>query len=120
MLRLLKSEPVATMAIITAATGVAVILGASEAFCGSVAVLIGTILAFPVRNSVSPVGNVVSTTKAAAQDAARQVASVLTEQTAGKAGSITDTAERLVATAADGAADAALRQLGVSREDRAK
>lgn len=120
LLRLLKGEPVATMAIVTAATGLAVIAGADEKLCGAIGVLIGAILAFPVRNVVTPVASAVETTRKAASDAAAQVASRLDDETAGQVGVITDHAAELVTTAADAAADAALRNLGVSRKDRAR
>lgn len=118
LLRLLKGEPVATMAIVTAATGLAVIAGLDEKLCGAAGVLIGAILAFPVRNVVTPVIAAVATTKAAAHDAAAQVASRLDGETAGQVGTITDHASQLVDTAADSAADAALRTLGVKRKER--
>lgn len=119
LLRLLKGEPVATMAIVTAAIGLATILGAPEKAMGAIAVLLGAVLAFPVRDAVAPVAAVVETTRKAAADAAAQVASRLDGETVGQVGVITDHAAELATTAADAAADAALRNLGVGRKARA-
>lgn len=118
LLRVLKGEPVATMAIVSAVTGLAVIAGLDEKLCGAIGVLIGAILAFPVRSGVTPVASAVASTRAAAHDAAAQVASRLDDETAGAVGTITDHAAQLVDTAADSASDAALRGLGVTPKGR--
>lgn len=114
----LRAEPVATMAIVSAAIGVAVIAGAPNEIMGALGVLAGAILAFPVRGAVSPLASVVKTTRTAALDAAAQVASRLDPETAGTAGTITDHAVQLADTAADTAADAALRAAGIKRKVR--
>lgn len=79
-------------------------------------ILVGTTL---VHNAVTPVAAVVETTRKAAADAAAQVASRLDGETVGQVGVITDHAAELATTAAAAAADAALRNLGVSRKARA-
>lgn len=119
LLKLLKGEPVATMAVVTAIGAVLALFGIPAPVFAGIAGVIAAVLAFPVRNIVAPVAAVVETTRAAALDAAAQVASRLDAATAGQVGTITDHAAQLVDTAADSAADAALRSLGVKRKDRA-
>lgn len=115
----LRGEPVASMAIVTAAIGVATILGAPEKVMGAIAILIGAILAFPIRSGVAPVAAVVTATRAAAVEAATAVAEQVNSHTAGPIGAITEEAAAVAATAADDAADQALRNLGVKRNARA-
>lgn len=118
LLRTLKGEPVATMAIVTATIGVATILGAPEKIMGSIAILIGALLAFPIRSGVTPVADAVTATKEAAAAAAANVAESLNSHSAGALGTITEEAAIVAATAADDASNTALKAIGVSKKAR--
>lgn len=117
--KLLKGEPVALGGAITATMTLLVALGVSEALCAAIGAAAVAWLVV-VRSMVTPITSAVQTTRKAASDAAAQVASRLDDETAGQVGDITDHAAQLVTTAADAAADAALRNLGVSRKDRTR
>lgn len=119
LLQLLKGEPVRTMALVSAVGAALALLGVPAAVWASFSGIIAAVLAFPIRDAVTPVAAAVETARTAAHDAAAQVASRLDGETAGQVGAITDHAGQLVDTAADAAADAALRGLGVKRKDRA-
>lgn len=93
-MKLLKAEPVAVMAVLTAASGLAVLLGASKPLLGAIVTLIGALLAFPVRSAVAPVGKVA--------EVATQVAAQLDPVTVGLAGTVTDAAAGIVAAAVNG------------------
>lgn len=118
VLNTLKGEPVRTMALLSAVGAALALLGVPAAVWASFSGIIAAVLAFPIRDAVTPVASAVETTRAAAHDAAAQVASRLDTETAGEVGTITAHATELVDTAADGAADAALRSLGVKRKGR--
>lgn len=119
LLALLKAEPVATMAVVSAANGVLILFGVPKEPLGAVSILIGAILAFPVRSGVAPLQHVVQTANVAAEAAAKGVAEQLTPETVGGRGEITGAALGIATETAGNAADQALRQLGVSRKDRA-
>lgn len=115
--RLLKGEPVLVGGAITATMTILVALGVNEALCAALGAAAVAWLTL-ARSLVAPLPHVVDTVHKAARDTGAQVASRLDAETAGAAGAITDHAGQLVDTAADGAADAALRALGVKRKER--
>lgn len=96
LLRLLKAEPVATMAVVSALTGLAVLAGVPEDLCGAVAVLIGAVLAFPVRSNVRPEAQVAALVTEAAEQASTQVAKTLSVETVGAVGDLTEQAAGVV------------------------
>lgn len=103
ILMALKGESVATMAIVTAALGILTLTGVmDQKLSGAIAVLVGAILAFPVRGIVTPVTTAVGMATQAAQTAAETVAKQIDAPTAGVAGQITDAAVDLVKTAVAG------------------
>lgn len=114
-----RAEPVRAMAVVSALGALLALLGVPAPVWAAFSGVLAALLAFPVRGVVTPVTAAVTATRAAALDAAAQVASRLDTETAGPAGAITDHAAQLVDTAADTATDAALRGLGVKRKDRA-
>lgn len=119
VLRLAKGEPVATMAVVSAFFGVLTLLGVEPKFTGAVGVLIGAVLAFPVRDGVNTVATTVTAVREATQEAASTVASQLGEATIGEVGVLTGTGAAVATNAAALASEAALVGLGVKRKDRA-
>jgi hypothetical protein len=113
-----KANPTRASAALVVIVGWIGTAGVPDTITAGILTLVGILIGGPVFNAVTPVVNVVAATRTAALDAAAQVASRLDEQTAGAAGAITEAAAPLIATAADGAADAALRTLGVKRSQR--
>lgn len=113
-----RGEPVRAMGVVSAVGALLALFGVPAAVWAAFSGVLAALLAFPVRGIVTPVASAVQATRAAAQDAAAQVASRLDTETAGVAGTITDHAAQLVDTAAVAATDTALRNLGVRRKDR--
>ena len=118
-IKLLKAEPVATMAVVTAFIGVLALVGVPKEVTGPIGILIGAILAFPVRGTVNTVAKTVEATTAAATNAAVKVAENLTSTTAGVAGQVTALGEAVVTDAIADTATQVLNGLGFSRKDRA-
>lgn len=80
--------------------------------------ILGILLGTDLHNAVVTVPHAVAATRAAAVEAATSVAEQVNSHTAGPIGAITEEAAAVAATAADDAADDALRTLGVKRKDR--
>lgn len=114
----LRAEPVATMAVVTAALGIAVFFGLDEKLSGLIGVLIGAVLAFPVRSGVTPNATAVKATQDAATEAALATANQLDAVTAGVKGIATEAGQGIAANVADIAANSALKLAGFSRSDR--
>lgn len=114
----LKAEPVATMAIVTAAIGVATILGAPEKIMGAIAILIGALLAFPIRGSVTPTTTAATTVKVAAKAAANMALEQVNSHTAGPIGATTEESRTLATEVATEASDLALKAIGIKRKER--
>lgn len=112
---MLRGEPVATMAVVTAVLGVLTLVGISTNVTGPVGILIGAVLAFPVRSAVAPVGKVAATVRAVAQDAAATAAASLDRTTVGLTGEVTAAASTIVSEAASLASNLALNDLGVGK-----
>ena len=103
------------MAVITAVLGVLVLVGVNEKVSGSIGVLIGAILAFPVRSGVTPVATAVTLVKEAAGQAAEAVASGIDPKTAGPVGMVSNAAIQIVQDATADATAVAMGALGVNK-----
>lgn len=114
----LHGEPVASMAIVTAAIGVATILGAPEKIMGAIAILIGALLAFPIRSGVTPVATAATTVKVAAKAAANMALEQVNSHTAGPIGATTEESRTLATEVATEASDLALKAIGIKRKER--
>lgn len=115
LMKLLKAEPVATTSIISAAIGLATILGAPEKVMGALGILLGALLAFPVRGTVTTVAKTVEVVAQASAMAAESTAAQLTPETVGALGSVP--APEVVEDAARMATTVALTGLGLSRRE---
>lgn len=120
LLAWVKGNPTRVAAIATVLLGWAAAAGVPDLVVGGLGTILAVIVGGPVYNAVAPVAKVVETTRTAALDAAAQVASRLDAQSAGPIGTITDHGVQLADTAANSAADAALRAAGIKWKDRAK
>jgi hypothetical protein len=112
--RALRAEPVATMAVVTAAVGLAVVLGGPAKLMGGVEVLIGAVLAFPVRSGVVPAGKVAGAVADAASQAAQTAVREVGADTAGGVGEVTSTGLHVVGQAAQAATSRVLGAIGIS------
>jgi antitoxin (DNA-binding transcriptional repressor) of toxin-antitoxin stability system len=117
--KLFRSEPVATMAVVTAVLGVLTLVGVSKTATGPIGILIGAILAFPVRSGVTPNATVVQVAKTAAQAAATTVAGTIDTASAGVAGTITEAGAAIADIATTDVVNSVLKDAGFSRKDRA-
>ena len=116
--RLLRVEPVAWLGFGAALETLLVLLGADKVILGAIGgVLVAA--AAVVRQMVAPLPHVVEVTKDAAHAAAKATAEALSPETVGSRGELGGTALGIATEAAGSAADAALRDLGVDRKDRA-
>lgn len=116
--RLLRVEPVAWLGLGAAIETLLVLLGADKVLLAA----IGGVLvagAAVVRQMVAPLPHVVEVTKDAAHAAAKATAEALSPETVGNRNELGGAALGIATEAAAGAADQALRELGVSRKDRA-
>lgn len=117
MTGLAKAEPVSVVAAVTAALGVATILGLDPELAGALEVLIGAVLVV-VRQVVTPVATAAATAATAASDAAVLVAAALQPETVGPEGEITENGLTVASLASSEAAHDALKKLGVPQKVR--
>ena len=117
--RALRAEPVATMAIVTAAVGLVIVLGGPEKLMGGIEVLIGAVLAFPVRSGVIPTGKVAGAVAGAAASAAETAVREVGKDTVGLVGEVTNTGLHVVGQAAQDATTTALDAIGITGRRRA-
>lgn len=114
-----KGNPARTMAVATVVLGWLALAGVPAGVVAGLGTILGAVLAVPVHNAVTPVSNLVPVAQSAAARAASATARALSDETAGVAGSITDTGAQVAAMAAIEATHSALKELGVSRKTRA-
>lgn len=115
LVKILKGEPVATMSVVTAFIGVLALLGIPKEVTGPIVILIGAVLAFPVRSNVAPLTHVVSAVRAVAENAASGTAAALDKSTVGLTGEVTASATSIVSEAASLASNLALADIGVKK-----
>jgi hypothetical protein len=115
VLKLLKAEPVASMAVVTAVLAIFTLVGIPKGVTSAIGGLIAALLAFPVRNGVAPMSHVVKAVTAAASDAAVGVAAAIDTTTAGAAGVLTPAGGAVVNDVVDGVVGTALSTIGVKQ-----
>lgn len=116
-----KGNRARTAAVVTVLVGFLGPAGVPAFVVAGLLTIVGILIAGPgVHDAVAPVAEVVATVRAATEATAATVATVLGEETIGAAGTLTETGTVIAFDAAALAADAALKDLGVKRKDRAR
>lgn len=112
--RAVRAEPVATMAVVTAIVGLAIVLGAPAKVLGALEMLIGAVLAFPVRSGVMPTTKVARAVTKAATQAAETAVREVGADTVGRVGEVTNAGLHVVGEAAQLATTTVLDTIGIT------